>query len=381
MGLKRRVKDYLKRRKEIVDGHRIINLYDTDFKFNVCVSYLTGPFLEPNHFKHQNFVTSHIVAETFRDLGYNVDVYDYLTSMDIPYDTYDVIFGIGDNFEKSFYSNDRSIPRIHLITGTHQDLHNTNGLKSIRDFYKLSGVWLSDETNIMTENHYYAMYEADAGLIMAEGYVFENCKAVFKNNLYTLNNNILGTFSRFAYKSRRTHNFLFLSGGKQLTKGLPLVLELAKTRRDINFYIVVPRLNSVLEAYYAEVFRQGNVYLHKDLRMDSPEMKEIIEECNYVLTPSYVDGLPGGTIEPMSAGLLPLVSKYCGFGEAEFIFQFQELSVECISNMVDVVIGLDDETYFSYSQAVKEYALKSFGKTSVKKQLKSILKLELPKRL
>ncbi|MES2828546.1 MAG: glycosyltransferase [Bacteroidota bacterium] len=381
MGLKRRVKDFLKRRREIVDGLRIINLYDTDFKFNVCISYLTGPFIQPNHFKHQNFVTSHIVAETFRDLGYNVDVYDYQASMDIQYDTYNVIFGIGDNFERSFYSADRSIPRIHLITGTHQELHNTNGLQSVKDFYELSGVWLSDETNIMTENHYYAMYEADLGLIMAEGFVFENCKSIFKNKLYTLNNNILGTFSRFANKSRRTRNFLFLSGGKQITKGLSLVLELARNRVDINFYIVVPRLNSVLEEYYADVFKQGNVYLHKDLRMDSPEMKEIIEECSYVLTPSYVDGLPGGTIEPMSAGLLPLVSKYCGFGVAEFIFQFEEMSVGSISEAVDQVLSFDDETYFNLSHSTKEYAIKNFGKTNVKRQLKSILKTELPRRI
>jgi glycosyltransferase involved in cell wall biosynthesis len=373
MGLKRTLKRLFAGEGKRKDNPQIINLYRTSYRKRICISYLTGPFLESNHFKHQNFLTSHIVAEVFSELGYNVDVYDYLADVSIPYDSYDIIFGIGDNFERSFYSADRSILRIHLITGTHQELHNANGLMSIRDFYKLSGIWLADETNIMAENHYYSMYEADIGLIMAEGFVFEHCKSVFTNKLYTLNNNILGTFLHLPEKTHLTSNFLFLSGGKQITKGLPFVLEVARLHRGINFYIVIPELDTILEKYYGDVLGQSNVFLFKDLRMDSTEMKEIIEWSSFVIAPSYVDGLPGGTIEPMSAGLVPIVSKYCGFGKQDFVFELEELSVECLSNMLSRLASMNKNTYLSHSRQVRAYALENYTKDKVKMQLKDIL--------
>jgi len=376
MNLKRSLKKLFRGKKK-GGGGRIINLFGVSQPKKVCISYILQPFNRPNEFKHQNYVTSHVVAEAFHEMGYQVDVYDYQHNNPICYDDYDVIFGIGDNFEKSFYSANRAIPRIHLITGVHEALHNTNALRSIRDFYDLTKIWLPEETNITTVNHYYAMHEADVALIMAEGYVFEHCKNVFKEKLFVLNNNILGVFAEFELKKERNTNFLFLSGGKQLTKGLHILLEVARLNPHLNFYVVVPRLNPVLEDHYKDLFVAGNVFLFKDLRMDSKEMKQIVESCSYVVAPSYVDGMPGGTIEPMSAGLIPIVSKYCGFGKADFIFEFEDLSVEGLNEMIEWVLKLDDDVFFSYGRLVKEYALTNYSKSNVKAQLNEILRTVL----
>ncbi|MES2458560.1 MAG: glycosyltransferase [Bacteroidota bacterium] len=372
MNLKRSLKKLFGGKKR-GGGGRIINLYGVSRPKKVCISYILQPFNRPNEFKHQNYVTSHVVAETFHEMGYQVDVYDYQHNNPISYNEYDVIFGIGDNFEKSFYCANRSIPRIHLITGIHEALHNTNALRSIRDFYGLTKIWLPEETNITPVNHYYAMHEADVALIMAEGYVFDHCKEVFKEKLYTLNNNILGVFSEFEPKKERNSNFLFLSGGKQLTKGLPILLEVARLNPQLTFYVIVPRLNAVLENHYKDLFVGGNVLLFRDLRMDSKEMRQIVEACSYVVAPSYVDGMPGGTIEPMSAGLIPIVSKYCGFGKADFILEFEDVSVEGLNEMIEQVLKLDDGVFFNYSKLVKEYALSRYSKSNVKAQLKDIL--------
>lgn len=373
MNLKASVKKFLKTR--LTDSNaRIINLYKTNYDKTVLISYLTMPFLRPNEFKHQNFLTSHIIAESFSELGYNVDVVYYLKEeLPIAFEAYDVIFGLGPNFERSFYNQKRDIPRIHLITGAHEGLHNAMSLKSIRDFYKLSGIWLPDEGNVQPVSSYYAMNNADITIILARGHVFDDCKSRYPNDLHSLNNNILGVFAAFEPKTTRSANFLFLSGGRQITKGLGLLMEAARLRKDLNFYVVVPNINEILESNYQDVLAK-NVFLFKDLRMDSKEMKDIVDNCAYILAPSYIDGMPGGTIEPMSAGLIPIVSKFCGFEQKPFIFELEELSVEGLIAALDTALSLDDATYFDYSEAVRNYTHENFSRSRVKSQLIGILK-------
>lgn len=378
MGIKRSIKNFLKK-KEQSDKTMIGNLYHTHYQKTALICYLTAPFVTSNHFKHQNYLTSHIIAESFRDLGYNVDIVEYNSRQFVPeYTNYAVIFGMGYQLERSFLSKERGIPRIHLITGAHQDLHNEMSLRSINDFYGLSGLWMADEANVLAESAYYAMYDADISIILARGYVFDDCKRRFNNKLYSLNNNILGVFSGFAPKIHPTKNFLFLSGGRQITKGLPLLLEVARIRTDLNFYIVVPDINAELLAFYSDLFTEGtNVFLFRDLRMDGDEMKNIIESCSYIVAPSYVDGLPGGTIEPMSAGLIPIVSKYCGFSSEEFIYEMNELSVVGIITKINEVMALTEQGYLEMSNKVRAFAQNRFSKEYVKEQLMKILESEI----
>jgi len=56
----------------------VINYYKTDFKKNVLLSYIVAPFKSDSpNYTHTNFNESIIIAEVFRDLGFNVDVYNY----------------------------------------------------------------------------------------------------------------------------------------------------------------------------------------------------------------------------------------------------------------------------------------------------------------
>jgi glycosyltransferase involved in cell wall biosynthesis len=287
---------------------------------------------------------------------------------------------MGDNFERSFFCQNRKIPRIHLITGAHDDFHNAMSLKSIEDFYQLSGLWLTTEANVSNSCNYYALYNADLGIILAHGYVFEEYKKRFVNKLYTLNNNILGVFSGLKLKTAetRTNNFLFLSGGKQITKGFHLLMEVAKQRKDLSFYVVVPHINDLLLNYYQDLLiPESNVILFKNLRMDSKQMLDIIETCSYSIAPSYVDGLPGGTIEPMSAGLIPIVSKNCGFPDEKFIIEMQDLTSASLHQAIDRVLQLSDAEYVELSNMAKQYALEKYSAENVKIELEDILKSAL----
>ncbi|MEJ7559952.1 MAG: glycosyltransferase [Pedobacter sp.] len=358
----------------------ILNLYNTSYDKTVLVSYITLPFRNDNHFMHQNFITSHIVAESFSELGYNVDVVEYLDSYSvIDFDKYDVFFGMGIPFEKSFVEGDKKRPHIAFITGAHQDLHNKMALRSLNRFYKLSELWLPAEASVLPLNSYFSSFDSDASIILASGFIYDDYRSRYNGRLYSLNNNILGSFTGFKKKtiSDRNKNFLFLSGRCVIQKGLSHFLKVAKARTDLNFYIVVPFMAVEFEDYYRDVLQSPNVFLHKNLSMDSAEMQEIIEKCTYSVAPSYVDGFPGGTIEPMSAGLIPIVSRYCGFPVKEFIFEMEELTTASLDATINRVLSLDDKSYQTYSNAVAAYASKDFSFDYVKAELTNVLTQEL----
>ncbi|SMC72831.1 glycosyltransferase [Pedobacter nyackensis] len=356
----------------------IINLYNTNYDKRVLISYIQAPFRETNSFKHQNYLTSHIVAESFSERCYNVDVIDYRGDFDIEYESYSAIFGFGANFERSFYSKRKDIPRIHFITGAHPDLQNAMSLQSVNDFYDISGLWLPTEANIIADNCYYSTFGPDASVILAQGFVFEDHKKRVKGRLHSLNNNILGVFKEFRPKEGSNNNFLYLSGSRLITKGLHILLEVAKQRKDLNFYIVVFDIDQDLSRYYHDLlWNSSNVFLYQNLRMDSEEMRLVVENCSYCIAPSYIDGLPGGTIEPMVAGLVPIVSKYCGFPSEEFIFELGDLSVSGLNETIDRALSMDNQSYLEASNAVKDYALENYSVSNVKQALLEILDAEL----
>ena len=373
--INKRIDKLLGKKKEITPT-RIINFYQTTYNRSVLISYITPPFTTVNHFTHQNYITSHIIAESFSTLGYNVDIVDFFDPRPITYEKYSVIFGFGKGLEQSFYFKDRSIPRVHFVTGAHHYLQNEMSLKSIKDFYRISGLWLANEANVLSDCNYYSLFNADFAIMLAHGHVYEDYQSRFEQRVYSLNNNILNAFSAFKTKdlNSRSRNFLFLSGPKQITKGLHILLEVAKIREDLNFFVVVPLINDEFENYYSEILENKNVFLYKNLRMDSEGMKNVVESCSYCVAPSYIDGLPGGTLEPMSAGLIPIVSKYCGFPNEEFIFEMEDLSPKGLNDTINKVMALDDTTYMKHSNAIKEYACEKFSPHYVKQELLRILK-------
>jgi glycosyltransferase involved in cell wall biosynthesis len=359
----------------------IINFYNTNYDRSVLVSYIVAPFLIENHFMHQNFITSHIIAESFSELGYNVDIVNYDDTWSIiDFEKYSVFFGFGQSLEKSFHGPHRAIPRISFITGVHQDLQNEMTLKSVTDFYSLSGQWLPQEADVLSFNAYYSMYNADITIILADGFVLEDCRSRNANRLHSLNNNIIGSFTALEPKTekKRNSNFLFLSGAMLLKKGLSILLEVARMRRDLNFYIIVPYVSPLLKKYYEkDLYESPNIFLSTNLKMNSIEMQEIVQNCSYCLAPSYADGFPGGTIEPMSAGLIPIVSKYCGFPSEEFIFELDDLSAYALNEAIDRVLSMDDVSYLECSKTVKAYAVENYSVSKVKDSLLKILKAEL----
>ena len=69
----------------------IFNLYHTDFKRYVLISYIVYPFKKVNKMYHTNYAESLAMSSVFKSLGYNVDIVNYNYNKKIMYEKYNVI--------------------------------------------------------------------------------------------------------------------------------------------------------------------------------------------------------------------------------------------------------------------------------------------------
>lgn len=100
----------------------IINYYKTNFRKNVLISYIDNPFKNKNKvISHSNQEEAIIISKIFKELEYNVDIIKYNYKNEIKLKKYDLIFGFGDVFEKSFHDKDFKGKRIFYATGAEQD--------------------------------------------------------------------------------------------------------------------------------------------------------------------------------------------------------------------------------------------------------------------
>jgi hypothetical protein len=79
----------------------ITNLFQSPFQQAVLMNYTTQPFLQ-RHTGHTNVQESHLIAQTFHALGYRVDVVDFCDETPLDLSPYQLLFGFGQAFERSF---------------------------------------------------------------------------------------------------------------------------------------------------------------------------------------------------------------------------------------------------------------------------------------
>ena len=113
-------------------------MYKTDYKRNVLISYITYPFIyksEDRFYMHTNFIESIEISKIWKNLGFNVDIFNYDYRGKINYSKYDVIFGFGDPLCKYFYNQNpnKRVITIYYGTGMHVCHQNNFTLQRVKD--------------------------------------------------------------------------------------------------------------------------------------------------------------------------------------------------------------------------------------------------------
>lgn len=344
--------DFLKSLKAKFSNKIISNVYQTNYKRNCLIVYITVPFRKGIASSHQNSWQVVEMARIISSFDYNVDVIDYEYNRNHFVKKYDLLIDLHPRDNCVYQTSLKTdCIKIAYMTGSNTRfsnnaektrLDNLERRKHKRLIQRRSAVLISRKIE-----KYNAMFFIGNKYNLQTFSEFKLPPVYFiKNNGYLLN--IQGN-------KRSEKNFCFIGSFGQVHKGLDLLLEVfAYKCTDCNLYICssFKEEEDFCNLYNKELYKTKNIFPIGFINIEGEQFKEVVEKCSYMIMPSCSEGLAGSVITAMSAGLIPIVSRECGFEDDEVI-HLEDCSLECLEKTIDEYAFKNIDWINSESERVK----------------------------
>ena len=324
----------------------IKNYYKTNYSKNILISYINNSFLNKKITTHSNNKEVMVISRIFEKMGFNIDIIHFKYNKNIDLKKYDIIFGFGDIFEKSFYDKNFKGKRIFYATTAEPtfqiDADNLLPNRLCDGFWPLS--WSLSDTLIIigndwTKSTWEKRYE---GLILEQ----------VASNIF---------FEDFYKYKTNDKEFVFIGSFGVIHKGLDLCIEVF---RELPSNLIL-NIFAHYEEDFFDVYKKlpENIKFHGFKDINSKEFKKILGKCSFILAPTCSEGQMTSLILGIGNGLLPLATKEAGIDlPEEFIIEPQ---IDNIKNKILQVYNLEENEYKEKSLKLKEkvqqeHSLKAF---------------------
>lgn len=348
------MKKYLMKRVLNKFGYDVVlyNIFNTSFNKNVLINYITYPFLHPDFEPiHQNLEQAKVIAEVFKSYGYNVDVIDYRSERISLKHHYEAVFDICVKTPPVYFSNiDKNTKRIIYLTGSESKFANNAEMERINDVLERRGVALSPRRQAPLIDPEIEKY--DFAIMIGNEYNFATYKDYHLLNYALVPNTGYDFNFSFDKTQKKSTSFIFLGSTGAVHKGLDLLLEIfSEIGEPYKLYVCgnYEKENDFVKEYNLELFHTKNIIPVGFIDVRGKEFKDICEECAFTILPSCSEGCAGSIATCMSAGVIPICSKMCGYDEDEVI-TLEDCRKDTIKNKIMEVGKMKAEGIFQLSQ-------------------------------
>lgn len=385
--MKTKIKNILKRNSfirfvygNIIYKPYIKNVYKDNYTKHCLLSYSVYPFLQKNkQLIHPNFVENYTLAETMKELGYVIDVYNNTYNGKIDFSKYDVILGEGipiSNFYKQKFKNKLNAKVIYYATGSHPLVNNFNSLRSALNFSRKSFICTTNSCRIVDSKWFWGATLADKYIILGNEvtkktfdlFNHESEKQLVNPPFYATN-----VISNFMRKNRKS--FLWFGSFGLVHKDLNTVIDVFLANPEYELHIC-GRFDEEKEfkEYYNDIIKNSkNIFEHGYISVASDEFKELMETCSYILLSSVAEGCATGVITAMgNGGLIPIVTKECGL-TIDNGFYVNYYDFDSIQNAVFETNNISNEKIIEYTKNNIEKTNELFSINKFKQNIKQIL--------
>jgi glycosyltransferase involved in cell wall biosynthesis len=333
---------------------------DKIFQGNVLLGYIIDPFLLkgeesiPN--SHTHFIESLLMAETFLNLGYSVDVISYLNKGFFPKKKYSVFVAARTNFQRiAELLNEDCLKVVHLDT-SHWLFNNSASYNRCFALQERRGVSLKSFKWVEAN---WAIEQADYATVLGNDITISTYRYAQKPIVPLC----VPTFTVYPWGEGKNfddcrNHFLWLGSDGLVHKGLDLVLEAFAEMPQYRLTVCGPvREEKGFEScYYKELYHTPNIRTIGWVDITSPEFLEIATDCLGLIYPSCAEGQSGAVATCLQAGLIPIISRESGFDVDDFGLILRECSIDEIKNSIRKVSGLSAEELESMALKAWEYA-------------------------
>ena len=259
---------------------------------------------------HTHFWEAHRIAQTFADLGFEVDVVHWQNQSFEPTKPYRAVVDVRSNLERWAPTLPDDCIKIFHGETAHWSFHRDaqaeryDALEARRDV-RLPPVKPAEPNR--------GIETADVGFILGNDFTlgtFEPAGTPL-HRLWISSNTIYPDLEREAESAKR---FLWFGSGDLVHKGLDLVLEAVARRPDLELVVCGPihREPHFERAYARELYELPNVETYGWIDTESRDFLDIARRCSALIYPSCSEGQCGGVVTCMHAGLVPILTEQCG---------------------------------------------------------------------
>lgn len=319
--------------------------------------FLTKP-VQSNRYYHYNRHLSMVMAETFVDLGFAVDVISNEDTTFLPRKNYALFIDTRMNFERLAPLINKECVKILHATTAHPYFNNCAEMKRLLNLQERRHVTLRSR-RYMSPKFAMATDYADV--------VFVHCEFGRKNYefagkpIYLVPNAVPYRFPWMESKNYEAcrRQFLWLGSGGMVHKGLDVLLEAFVEMPDYHLTVCGPVVGEkdFEQAYFKELYHTSNIHTYGWVDVESPEFMELTHRCLGMVYPSCSEMNAGSVLTCMHAGLIPIVSYESGVDMRDDIgVTLKTCSIQEIQEAVCSIAGLPAQELKERSRKAWEFA-------------------------
>lgn len=341
------------------------------------VSYITLPFRlarsDPRNAQFSNIGIARFMARALNRLGYIVDVADWTDEQFRVRRPYDLFIGhAGRNTPVIMAALARETVKIYFSSGLHCLEQNRREAERFDALERRRGVRLPADRRIEWDET--PAYERADGIICVGN---DRVRASFSrySTVIALNNAAYpddGSQEEVKDFESARSGFLFFSGPGNVHKGLDLLLE-AFARLEAHLHVCQEIEPEFHKAFRRELDELGNIHRIGLVPARSAEFHRLAARCAWTILPSCAEGQPGGVVECMQFGLVPVVSRECNITTRDFGITLSDSSVAEIERTVKDLAQRPPEWCAKMSRRTRRAAAREFSADAFLQNMKSAI--------
>lgn len=350
------------------------DIYKSGATKKVLLSYVTAPFYTESKMAHSNYDECRIAAEAFNALGYSVDAIEYNEDLNVDYSEYDVVYGMGPNFEKSFFSTSKKLKRIFYATGCNPNYSNSATILRLRDFAAQKGNAPVESTRFIRESQHCQILLSDTVIVLGNDFVLRTYTDLDPSGSgrYRRLNAFYYDVNQPAFPidySTRRNNFLWFGSSGLIHKGLDILLDFFATRPELRLHVCGVNQNEsqFIQLYDRELRECGNIINHGFVHLQSEEFRSIARAAGFVIFPSVSEGGAPAVLNAIAnGGAIPLLTRSTGLDVEDFGKEIHGFTTESIRRVIEEVQSMSDVALARMSEKAcrnvrSEYTIQTYA--------------------
>lgn len=339
---------------------------------NVLISYTTLPFLFPETIDgHTNRWECKCMAETFIELGFNVDIIDHTNKSFIPRKKYKYFIDVQDNIKKLSPFLGKNCIKIFHITAAHWLFQNTAEYKRLLEIKERRKAALTPRRTVEPS---YNIECADLATLLGNDFTANTYRYAGKK-IYRIPISTTHTFPSSENKDfeKIKRNFVWIGGSGMAHKGLDLVLEAFNDLPEFSLMVLGKLDPDFGETYKKELFNTPNIKYAGWINPGSDKFKDITDNAVGMIYPSSSEGGGGSVILAMHACLIPIISYESSVDVENFGIILKENTINEIKKQVHFISSLSIEELKRRSTDAWKYANENHTREKFSKEYKNFV--------